>query len=158
MIFFLYTTESKLQANLHPCSTRWRQRWARAGNLLLLPAPANPSLAKTLWALGEGVPHVSSSLPTDIFLHSSGDNPSVQKFRSSPLSDGRSTNFASPRKCCTEGKGTQAPKCSSSPPEVRQQLWLFQNTAEPKSLALDGCCRHRVCHKPPSFQIPGIQF
>lgn len=145
MIFFLYTTESKLQPNLHPCSARGRRPWCRA--LRSARAPRAP---------GEGLGHFSPSLPTCTFFLSPGDSPSMQKFRPSPLSD--DTSFGSAGKWCTEGKGTGAAECSSSPPEIRQQLWLFHNTAEPKNLALDGCSRHTVCHKPLVFRSQVFSF
>lgn len=122
MIFFLYTTESKLQANLHPRSPRRRRRSASPGaepslqgtEPLLLPAPATPACAEPLRAPGEAVPRVSPSFSTDTFLHSSGDNPSMQKFMSSPLTDGRSS-FGSPGNVAHKGRGHRHQNAAALP-------------------------------------------
>lgn len=73
-----------------------------------------------------------------------------QPERAEVLTNSRSTSFGSHLEMLHRREGDTGTKM--------QQLWLFQSTDEPKNLALDGCSRHAVCHKPPSFQIPGIQF
>lgn len=122
------------------------------------PPPATPGFVKTLRAPGEGVQHVSPSLPTGTFsffhqrttwaCKSSG--PALR-----PMAG--TTALAHPGNVAQKGRGHRHQNAAALP-EIRQQFWLFQNTAESKNLALDGHSRHTLSHKSPSFQIPGIQF
>jgi len=70
IFFFLYTTESKLQANLHPCSTRLEAALRLSSATLALPPPCVPGsrcrggcAARTRWPWHWDHPVSSAELP-----------------------------------------------------------------------------------------------